>query len=126
MNPFPVRSGSTWRTAGAFSCALLLACATRSVPRDPPASSAASPRAEAAPATPAAVVLREDPPLPGEADADWGLWPGLEPDVRAPEGHEDHRGHAPRPDGAAGPAPHEHDAHDGAAHEGNPGAGDAR
>lgn len=96
----------------------LAACATRSVPRSPSSESAPSPRAAAAPRPPIAVMLEEDPPLPGEANARWQLWPGLAPDVPsgAPGGHPQHGPPSGEPDERERPdsrGAHEHDAHPG-------------
>lgn len=65
--------GLTALAAVAVTTALLAGCATRTVPLHPH-TSAASPHGVEAPATPVAVSLASDPPLPGETT---GAWSGL-------------------------------------------------
>jgi hypothetical protein len=85
--------------------ALACACAAPRLPREYPAGSPASPRAEAAPVPAVAPMLRGDPPLPGDARAAWDEWPGLEREVtggahRGPAGHEPSPEAPPEPDHA--------------------------
>lgn len=78
------------------SLLLLSACATREVPSHYPESSAASPRATAAPALQVSEALAEDPPLPGSGQSGWrGLSPREEATVDAGtvDPHAHHRGH---------------------------------
>jgi hypothetical protein len=70
--------------------ALTLGCASRAVPKQFPATSAASPASREA--EPAAVTsaLDADPPLPGTETAQW---PGLRAEVPAAQTHGGHHGH---------------------------------
>ncbi len=87
------RSG---RLIAAFAFMGLGACAPRAVP----ASFVATPDGPEAPPPRVALMLAEDPPLPGE---DTAGWPGLEPaDAPVADPHAHHHHHAPD---SAAPAP---------------------
>jgi len=69
---------------------VVIACSPRAVPDPFPTASAASPAAAEPPAPPAAIALRQEPPLPGE---DTSGWVGLAPQGgAAADPHAHHRG----------------------------------
>ncbi len=94
-----------------------VACSPRALPDRVPTSSALSVEASESPAPVAAVALREDPPLPGEATS---AWQGLAPAATgAPDPHAHHHGAmhgggvtAPSSADAGAQAPSPHEGHD--------------
>ena len=84
----PVPTRLSWGAA-----LLLAACATRDVPASYPESSAASPKAPAAPALQVTQALAGDPPPPGATAAGWHGLDAQRADGGAVDPHARHRGH---------------------------------
>lgn len=84
----------TARRAGALAAlafgVLTLGCASRAVPKQFPATSAASPASREAGRAAVTSALDADPPLPGSETAQW---PGLRASQPASQTHGGHHGH---------------------------------
>lgn len=93
---YPLRPPPLVLHAALLTSSLLLGCATREVPARYPASSAAAPDAQQAVPLAVTTSLKQDPPLPGDAQDGWERLHddnNAQPAAPAPHSHHGHHHH---------------------------------